>query len=176
MPRAAGVVLPVIENGRAVYAQIRIPHPRTDGPRYLNPASHLAMNPRLSRARPAALGHPEVVVTEGEIDALSAASAGYRAAAILSASYGDEAVAVSLAKLPHPLVIAFDADEAGRAGASRLEALLVARQRPLVVVDLGRGDLNDAMRRSDDWPTELRHWLDAAIAERAASLGSAVSR
>jgi hypothetical protein len=30
MPRAAGIVLPVIEGGHAVYAQIRIPHPRSD--------------------------------------------------------------------------------------------------------------------------------------------------
>jgi hypothetical protein len=176
MPRAAGVVLPVIENGYAVYAQIRIPHRGTDGPRYLNPTSDLATNPRLSRARPAGQRHPEVVVTEGQLDALSAAAAGYRAVAILSASYGDEAVAVALAKLPHPLVLAFDADDAGRVGAARLEALLVARQRPPVVIDLGYGDLNDAMRGSDDWPTELRHTVDAAMVERTASLGSAVSR
>ena len=176
MPRSAGVVLPVIEGGHTVYAQIRIPHPRTDGPRYLNPTSDLATNPRLSRARPAELRHPEIVVTEGELDALSAAAAGYRAVAVLSASYGDEAAAVALAKLPHPLVIAFDADEAGRAGAARLEALLVARQRPPVVVDLERGDLNDAMRQSDDWPKEMRHTVDAAMVERAASVGSAVSR
>ena len=96
--------------------------------------------------------------------------------AILRASYGDEAVAVALAKLPHQLVIAFDADDAGRAGAARLEALLVARQRPPVVVDLGRGDLNNAMCQSDDWPTEMRRTVDAAMVDHAASRGSAVRR
>ncbi|HMQ35730.1 MAG TPA: hypothetical protein PKD53_33805, partial [Chloroflexaceae bacterium] len=52
--------------------------------------------------------------------------------ALFYATYGDEAVATSLAKLPHPLVLAFDADDAGRAGAHRLASLLDARQRPPV--------------------------------------------
>jgi DNA primase len=169
-------VLPVIDGGQAVYAQIRIPYPRKDGPRYLNPTSDLATNPRLSRARPAEVQHREVVVTEGEIDALSAAAAGYRSVAVLSAAYGDEAVAVALAKLSQPLVIAFDGDDAGRLGADRLAALLVARQRPPVVVDLGEGDLNDAMRQSSDWPAEMQRVLDSAMADRAASLGAAISR
>lgn len=176
MPRAAGITLPVIDGGHAVYAQIRIPHPRSDGPRYLNPTSDLATNPRLSRARPAVVSHPEIVVTEGEIDALSAAAAGYRSVAVLSATYSDEAVAVALAKLPHPLVIAFDADDAGRAGAHRLEALLVARQRPPVVLDLSDGDLNDMVGRSDDWPSQMQRAVDAVVAERSATLGAAVSR
>jgi DNA primase len=107
-----------------------------------------------------------VVVTEGSIDALSAAAAGYRAVAVLSATYGDEAVAVALAKLPHPLVLAFDADEAGRAGAERLASLLEARQRPPVVLDLGNGDLNDAMCRSDNWAVELHSIIDGAPVNR----------
>ena len=176
MPRSAGIVLPVIDGGHAVYAQLRIPHPRRDGPRYLNPTSDLATNPRLSRARPAEVRHPEIVVTEGEIDALSAAAAGYRSVAVLSAAYSDEAVAVALAKFPHPLVIAFDADDAGRTGAHRLEALLVARQRPPAILDLGHGDLNDAMRGSKDWPSQMQRSVDAAIADRSESLGAAVSR
>jgi DNA primase len=163
MPRAIGIVLPVIHEGHAVYAQLRVPHPQPDRPRYLNPTSDLATNPRLARLRPAEARRPEVVVTEGAIDALSAAAAGYRAVAVLSASYGDEAVAVALAKLPHPLVIAFDADDAGRAGAGRLASLLEARQRPPAVVDLGDGDLNDAMRRFGDWPADLDAAVDGAL-------------
>lgn len=176
MPRTAGIVLPAIENGHAVYAQIRVPHPSPDRPRYLNPTSDLATNPRLSRARPAAVCHPEIVVTEGEIDALSAAAAGYRSVAVLSATYSDEAVAVALAKLPRPLVLAFDADDAGRAGANRLEALLVARHRPPLVLDLGRGDLNDMTRRAGDWPSQMQRMVESAIAERSASLDASVSR
>ena len=166
MPRGIGVVLPVIRGDHAVYAQLRVPHPQPDRPRYLNPTTDFATNPRIARARPVEVQHPEVVVTEGAIDALSAAVAGYRAVAVLSAAYGDEAVAVALAKLPHPLVIAFDADEAGRAGADRLASLLEARQRPPVVLDLGAGDLNDAMRRSDDWPRELAAAVDGALRRR----------
>ena len=175
MPRAMGVVLPVIDDGHAVYAQLRIPHPQPDRPRYLNPASGLATNPRLSRARPVEARHREVVVTEGAIDALSAAAGGYRAVAVLSAAYGDEAVAAALAKLPHPLVLAFDADDAGRAGADRLVSLLEARQRPPVVLDLGTGDLNDAMCQSDDWSARMQLCVDSAMAGRA-SLGAAIIR
>src|SRR5690606_14408506 len=49
MPRASGAVLPVISRGQAVYAQIRITRPREDAPRYLNPASRLAGNPRFAQ-------------------------------------------------------------------------------------------------------------------------------
>ena len=174
MPRAAGIVLPAIENGHAVYAQLRVPHPQADRPRYLNPTADLATNPRLARARPVETRHPEVVVTEGAIDALSAAAAGYRAVAVLSATYGDEAVATALAKLPHPLVIAFDADDAGHAGSHRLASLLEARQHPPVVLDLGSGDLNDAMRRSDDWTHDMGRSVNLAVRYTAA--GFSVSR
>ena len=176
MPRTAGIVLPAIENGHAVYAQIRVPHPKPDRPRYLNPTSDLATNPRLSRARPVETRHREVIVTEGAIDALSAAAAGYRAVAVLSATYGDEAVATSLAKLPHPLVLAFDADDAGRAGAHRLASLLEARQRPPVVIDLERGDLNDTMRRADDWPDQMARTVAHAMQHNGAAAGVSVSR
>ncbi len=175
MPRAIGIVLPAIENGHAVYAQIRVPHPDPDRPRYLNPTSDLATNPRLSRARPVETHHPEVIVTEGAIDALSAAAAGYRAVAVLSAAYGDAAVAVALAKLPHPLVLAFDADDAGRAGAERLATLLVAQQHPPVLLDLGAGDLNDAMRHSDDWSMRLPRAVDRAMAVTARATGVSIS-
>lgn len=174
--RASGVVLPVINEGSAVYAQIRVPHPTGGMPRYFNPASRLATNPRLSRIRPTEVRHSEVIVTEGAIDALSAGAAGYRAVGVLSAAYGDEAVAVSLARLPHPLVLAFDADDAGRAAAERLALLLEARQRPPVVLDLGRGDLNLAMIRSGDWETELPERVAGGVTLGAASLEAVLSR
>ena len=162
MPRAAGVVLPVVDNGHSVYAQLRVIRPAGDRPRYLNPTGELATNPRVVRARPTEVRHPEVVVTEGAIDALSAAAAGYRAVGVLSAAYGDEAVAVALAKLPYPLVLALDADDAGRSGAQRLASFLAARQRPAALVDLGNGDLNDAMRRCNDWPQQMATIVAAA--------------
>ena len=162
MPRAAGVVLPVVDNGHSVYAQLRVIRPAGDRPRYLNPTGELATNPRVVRARPTEVRHPEVVVTEGAIDALSAAAAGYRAVGVLSAAYGDEAVALALAKLPYPLVLALDADDAGRSGAQRLATFLAARQRPALLLDLGNGDLNDAMRRCDDWPQQMATIVAAA--------------
>lgn len=161
MPRAIGAVLPAVTHGVAEYAQIRVPHPQPDRPRYLNPTADLAPNPRLARVRPTECDHREVIVTEGTIDALSAATAGYRAVAVLSAGYSDESVALALARLPHPLVVAFDADDAGQAGASRLQALLEAQHRPALVLDLGGGDLNDSLRHSSDWPRELPARVDA---------------
>jgi hypothetical protein len=163
MPRAAGVVLPVISCGRAVYAQIRVTRPRGDGPRYLNPTADLAANPRLARIRPTDCQHPEVIVAEGTIDALSAAAGGYRAVALLSATYSDESEALALSRLPHPVVLALDADDAGRAGAQRLAALLEARHRPPVVLDLGAGDLNDAMRRSVEWPAQFASAVERTL-------------
>ena len=163
MPKATGAVLPAISRGRAVYAQIRVPYPRGDGPRYLNPTADLAANPRLARVRPANCQRQEVIVTEGTIDALSAAAGGYRSVALLSATYGDEAVALALAGLPRPLVLALDADDAGRAGNERLAALLEARQRPPAILDLGAGDMNDAMRHASDWPAQLESKVDTVV-------------
>ena len=155
MCRMGGAVLPVIAGGEVVYAQVRVPHPRPDRPRYLNPSADLAPNPRLARFRPPKVEHPEVLVTEGAIDALSAASVGYRAVAVLSAGYPDRSVAHALSRLPHPLVIAFDPDDAGRHGADRLAQLLGVELRPAAVLDLEYGDVNDALRHAPDWGHEL---------------------
>lgn len=171
MPRCSGAVLPVMADGHAVYAQVRVPQPRPDGPRYLNPTSDLAPNPRLAFFRPAVQRHPEVIVTEGTIDALSAAAAGFRAAAVLSAAYPDQAVAHVLSRLPEPLVIAFDQDDAGRAAAQRLTALLDAQQRHPVNLVLPPGDLNDALVHSSDWPKELGLRVNASIGQVGVGLG-----
>lgn len=162
MPRALGAVLPTIAQGEVTYAQIRVPHPDPGRPRYLNPTSDLARNPRVTRMRPVDCRRPEVIVTEGAIDALSAATAGYRAVGVLSAAYGDEAVAAALARLRQPLVLALDADEAGKAASARLAALLEVRGRTPVRLEIREGDLNDAMRRSGDWPARLDHAVEHA--------------
>lgn len=155
MCRTSGAVLPVIARGDVVYVQVRVPNPRPDRPRYLNPTADLAPNPKLARFRPPTVQHPEVVITEGAIDALSANAAGYRAVAVLSAGYPDRSVAHALSRLPHPLVVAFDADEPGRAGAHRLTELLRAESRPPTMLTLDHGDLNDSLRQSADWCQEL---------------------
>ena len=163
MPRASGAVLPAVVDDRAVYAQLRVPHPRRDAPRYLNPSGALAPNPRLVRIHPVEIRHPEVIVTEGAIDALSAAAAGFRAVGVLSAAYGDASVAAELARLPAPLVLAFDADDAGRLAASHLAGLLRAAERQPMVLDLGDGDLNEASLREGDWPSAFRCTLTAGL-------------
>lgn len=155
MPRASGAVLPAVVDGQAIYAQLRVLHPRRGAPRYLNPSAALATNPRLVRIRPVEVYHPEVIVTEGAIDALSAATAGYRAVGVLSASYGDATVAVELSRLGFRLVLAFDADDAGRSAAARLAEALEVRDRPPAVLDLQTGDVNDALRCRADWPSAL---------------------
>lgn len=165
IPRVSGVVLPVIDDGRAVYAQLRAPQPGDGGSRYLNPASRLAPNPRLGRFRPTDVRRPEVVVCEGAIDALSAASAGYRAVGVLSAVYGDADVARQLARLQQPLVLAFDADEAGRGAATRLQGALVALGRNVAVVDIGSGDLNSTMNTIERWPPALDRMVQVAAAQ-----------
>ena len=175
MPRALGAVLPTISKGEVIYAQVRVPHPDPGRPRYLNPTSDLAPNPRVTRMRPAECSHPEVIVCEGAIDALSAATAGYRAVGVLSAAYCDEAVAVALARLPQPLVLALDADEAGQAATARLTALLEARGRTPVHLDIREGDLNDAMRRFEDWPIRLEVAV-ARATSASRSVGAGIER
>ena len=146
MPRAGGAVLPAVMGEEATYAQARVLHPRGDGPRYLNPSADLARNPRLARFRPVEVDHAEVIVTEGVIDALSANAMGYRSVAVLSAGYPDLAVARQLARINRPLVVAFDADDAGQAGADQLVALLSGNRRPAGRMDLQSGDMNDHLR------------------------------
>lgn len=163
MPKAAGAVLPVLVDGHAVYAQVRVLNPRGDGPRYLNPTSTLASNPRIAHIHPADPQRDEIIVTEGIIDALSAATAGFRSAAILSAAYPDQAVAHELSRLPQPLVIAFDQDDAGRAAADRLTALLDAQHRPPVNLSFPHGDLNEARTHSTNWTRELRLRVNACV-------------
>ncbi len=175
MPKAAGVVLPVLVDGHAVYAQVRVVNPRPNGPRYLNPTGDLAPNPRLAYFRPAEQRHREVIVTEGAIDALSAAAAGFRAAAVLSAAYPDQAIAHELSRLPEPLVIAFDRDDAGRAAAQRLTALLDAHQRQPVNLGLPASDLNEALLRSSNWSKELELRVNACLGQRALSRGLELS-
>ncbi|MGH9112428.1 MAG: toprim domain-containing protein [Acidimicrobiales bacterium] len=98
-------------------------------------------------------------MTEGIIDALSAAAGGYRAAAVLSASYADPAAAIALTRQHGKLVVAFDPDPAGRAGSERLVRLLTAQNRRPGVMVLRHGDLNDHLRQAQDWPVELAGML-----------------
>ena len=148
-------ILPVHACGRPIYFQARVLHPAPGRPRYLNPTAQLAPNPKLSVIEPDVLTHPEIIVTEGAIDALTAAAAGYRSAAVLSAGYPDRHVALQLARLDGELILALDPDAAGQKSTMELAAHLEELQRPATILLLGAGDLNEACRCSPDWSSEL---------------------
>lgn len=164
MPSAGwSVVLPVCEEGRPVFAQLRL---LSSGPmRYLNASAELGPNPRLGLYEPAGEARPCTLITEGVIDALSAASAGYRGAALLGAAIPDssstipgvERLVERMEALPGRLVSALDADTAGDLGSQRLRKLSFARERDMARLHLpdGANDLNDWMRHSADWGLEL---------------------
>lgn len=161
LPRVGqAVVLPVLLDERACFAQLRVLGGGPGFPKYLSPRESLAPNPRLGMFDPSESAEPdgnrrEVIVTEGIIDALSAAAGGYRAAAVLGAGYPDPRTAAALERIDGHLVVAFDPDPAGRAGADRFVQLLRARGRRPSVMPLSHGDLNDSLVRSSDWPAEL---------------------
>lgn len=161
MPRAAGAVLPTVVDGEPVYAHLRVLRPGPGRARYLNPAYDLAPSPRVCRFEPSERRHEEIVVTEGAIDGLSAAAAGYVAVPFLGTGCPDATLALALARLPSPLVIAFDADDAGQSAATRLRDLLKAHQRTALNIRPPDGDLNDCLRAGADWPARL----ETAIAD-----------
>jgi hypothetical protein len=158
-------VLPVIEAGRSVFAQLRAISPRPDGARYLNAASRLAVNPRVGVYQPCEAVGRCVIVTEGVIDALSANAAGFCSAAVLGAALarrgaGDRTglVADRLAGLGAPLIVAFDADQPGQEAARALRESLRARSARSTHLHLPseRNDLNAWMLTSPDWDRTLK--------------------
>lgn len=151
LPRGGtAVVLPAIHDGTVTYLQLRRLRARPGEHRYLNPAASLATNPRVARVRPVIpLATASVLVTEGPIDALSAATAGYRAVAVLGAATSPELVAARLNAVTGRLVIAFDADEPGTQAATRLhhELQRLGRAAHRLALPDGVNDLNDWHRR-----------------------------
>lgn len=167
VPRARGVVLPVLDrDGRAVFTQTRRLDAGAD-PRYLNCSSAAAPNPRLALYRAEATGRC-VIVCEGAIDALSVAAGGRRSAAVLSAALADGRVAGQLRQLDAPLVLAFDADDAGDLGARRLKSLLGDTGHPVIRLrpPAHLGDMNAWMTASRDWPDSLASALRSCFRAR----------
>lgn len=172
LPRGGpAVVLPVLDGeGKPVYLQARYLDPAGGRP-YGNPAETLTgPSPRVAFPRPPG---PEVdagvaVVCEGQLDALSAAQAGYAAAAVLAAGLPDERVASALLdRYPdRRLVLAFDDDTAGRNGAAKLARLLVDRGADptrITALTPPHGDLNEWLRTTpDEFGHQLRQRIDAA--------------
>lgn len=166
-PRAASpsAVLPVLAKDQAIYAQLRLIDPQPDQPAYLNPpASGTTRHPRLGLYRPAQRGHPEILVTNGIIDALSANAAGYRAAAVLSPGLADAEAAVHLSRLHGPLILALDPTGPGDEAADRLMLHLEARGRRPTMLPALDGDLNDSLVAAQDWPRKLAAHVHYLIA------------
>jgi hypothetical protein len=174
MPAAGwAAVLPVFEEGRAVFAHLRSLHPPPGRPRYLNAATRLAPNPRVAVYAPAQPVGPCVVVTEGAVDALSANAAGFRAAAVLGAALAglgadaaDQSPVVDrLAHQGAPLLVAFDADAAGDHAGKRLHEMLRARgiRAGRLRIPDAANDLNGWMCRTPDWEHTFRMAVRVAM-------------
>ena len=162
LPRfGPAAVLPALDSAREpIYLQARYLRPPPDRGKYDNPTAAHGANPRLTRVEPdgCPIGGP-TLVTEGIPDALAAATGGYRAVAILGAGLPDRGVAQRLAKRDGLLVIAFDADDPGRAGANRLRELLATAGRTDVIdVEPPFADLNSWLidRGRESFASQLR--------------------
>jgi hypothetical protein len=145
LPRQGlAAVFPALDDRRdPVYLQARYLQPPPNRGKYDNPTGGHGSNPRVTTVEPASAASSLTLVTEGIPDALAAASAGYRGVAIFGAGVPDGRVTAKLAKTPGLLVVAFDADEAGRAGARRLLELIRREGRSDVVcIEPAEGDLN----------------------------------
>ncbi|HYZ97924.1 MAG TPA: toprim domain-containing protein [Acidimicrobiales bacterium] len=120
------VVFPVREADRVIFTLSR--HLRPVVSRWWNAADHIAPNPRLAFYEPPRRLSRELVVTEGPLDALSALTAGYRAAALLGATAGgDRNVADRLAGQGARILLALDNDRQGQTAQARLGGLLDER-------------------------------------------------
>lgn len=173
LPRARGLpwrgraaVFPALDADRTpVYLQARYLHAPPNGRKYDNPAAPHGTNPRLTLVHPAAEPtHPQLlVVTEGMPDALTAATAGYRAAAVFGAGLPDARVADRIAAATKVAVLVFDADAPGRAGAARLGAFLSARGTRVLDIRPPAADLNTwAVATPDGFNRELARSIDLA--------------
>ncbi len=175
LPRAAGLprqghaaILPVHDDGRAVYFQARYLHPDRAGSRkYDNPSARLAPNPRLASFEPPASARSGAVfVCEGIPDALSIAQAGHHAVALLGVGLAAHTIAQRLA-VTHPdapLRIAFDTDPRGIDARDTLVDELSDLEHPdYATVELPAGvtDINEWLRLD---PNTFAAHLDHASA------------
>lgn len=158
IPRRRGIVLPVLDdNCHAIFTQTRALEP--DAPiRYLNTANHAAPNPQVTTIRPGHKCRTEpVLICEGIIDGLTAATAGLPAIAILSATTPIHRIT---SHLPPGLtaLVAFDADPPGDKAAHKLLTSLapthpnLGRLRPPAT----HGDLNSWHTNQPTWHEHIR--------------------
>ena len=142
-------------DGRVTYVQARYLDPAPDRPKYDNPASRIAANPRIGWVNPARVtDRNHLVVCEGVIDALSVAGVGTSAVAVLGATYVDERVARDVASRAagRQVLIAFDGDNAGRNAGETLASALASVGCPSRALPLPDGcDMNSVLGRDNRW-------------------------
>jgi DNA primase len=172
LPRSGtAAVLPTLDDdGQVTYVQARYLNPVDSRPKYDNPAARIATNPRIGWINPARTTDPNhLVVCEGVIDALSVASAGTSAVAVLGATYIDERVAQHIANraASRQVLLAFDGDNAGRKAGQTLAASMASigcQSRALMLPD--GCDMNTMLDRDSQWiarqlaPMRPRHNVD----------------
>ena len=150
MPRYRGVVYPSFNfAGDMIYAQTRTLDPGAPC-KFLNPAAAHGTLPAVSYPRGAHTTTGPMLVTEGVPDGLVAIVAGYRVAALISASVATPAVAAQLALRAgeQGVILALDNDQAGR-NAQRLLHHHLDGHTPVRVLRLPDGaDLTDTYRRT----------------------------
>jgi DNA primase len=155
-------VFPALDpEGRIQYLQARYLDPG-DGPKYDNPAAALGSNPRLAWTRAIGFAKPEVlVVCEGIPDALTAAQAGLRSAAVLGSQAPDHSVATRLSASAEQhdlsLVAVVDNDAAGIAWGERLSGLLgdAGQELQVIVPPTADTDLNSWASQDREWHRHL---------------------
>lgn len=177
LPRhGLAAVFPALNDEReALYFQARYLDPPSDRGKYDNPIGRHGTNPRLTSIEPVtAVPHGPTLVTEGVPDALAAASCGYQAIAVLGAGVSDRRTAESLAERDGPLVIAFDRDDAGHAGARRLRELFEVQGRSdVVTVEPPTADINTWL--IDRGRECFRRQLELSIGLAVSGLGRGAS-
>ena len=160
------VVYPALSPGGTItYAQARYLKPPDGRDKYDNPARSHATNPRVAWLHPTDPPRPGLlVVTEGVADGLIAAQAGFATVGVLGSQYPDDRVVDAITETTQrsprlagsTVLVCFDADPSGRAGADRLCALLGARGVPHQPVSPPDGmDLTAWAAAEKDWARRL---------------------
>ncbi|HLF43075.1 MAG TPA: toprim domain-containing protein [Acidimicrobiia bacterium] len=160
LPRSGvAAVLPALDpTGGLSYVQARYLDSGA-GTKYGNPTRRLGTNPGLAWPHIPSLRQPDLlIVCEGVLDALTAATAGLPAVAVLGAAYPSMCIAQTIADHTghRQILIGFDGDDPGRVAADRLQQLLAARGLDARILDLPDGtDLNTLAQATPDWDDHL---------------------